>query len=132
MNSKIIIIPPDYVKNNKYFEHDLFSGQFHDEILYEYCVQNKLLENNIIDLVNNNYIVIETYGKAYVSYFPADVSNNQLFWIKKLLLRNVEMETSIIKDGKMKIIGGKITTYEKLLDIFDNLKKEKEGMNCVR
>lgn len=42
------------------------------------------------------------------------------------------METSIIKDGKMKIIGGKITTYEKLLNIFDNLKKEKEGMNCVR
>lgn len=133
MKAKIIIIPPDGAKISDYFEYGLTDDINHNDVLYEYCIQNRLEHNDIINLVSEGYVIIYTHFNLYGAFVPDDISNNQIKKLEKLFDRGIVMESAIISKKELYKLPNASCFEEFVKGYKDNdLIKEKGGINYVR
>ena len=130
MDLKLIIIPPDDALNNNIYSYKLGDGEYHDMALLNYSNQNKLEYNDILSLVKNGYIVINTVNNDYITFAPENLSEKQLSYIKYLFdsVEDINMKLAFVGIRFNNV--GKVSCYDDVLTIYNNLnQKERNGMN---
>ncbi len=126
MDLKLIIIPPDNALNNDIYSYKLDTGEYHDIVLFNYCNKNKLEYNDILTLAKNEYVIINTVNNDYIVFAPDNLSERQLLYIKYLFdsVKDINMKLAFIGNKFNNV--GKISCYDDLLNIYNNL-NQKEG-----
>lgn len=126
MDLKLIIIPPDNALNNDIYSYKLDAGEYHDIVLFNYCNKNKLEYNDILTLAKNEYVIINTVNNDYIVFAPDNLSERQLLYIKYLFdsVKDINMKLAFIGNKFNNV--GKISCYDDLLNIYNNL-NQKEG-----
>ena len=126
MDLKLIIIPPDNALNNDIYSYKLDTGEYHDIVLVNYCNKNKLEYNDILTLAKNEYVIINTVNNDYIVFAPDNLSERQLLYIKYLFdsVKDINMKLAFV-GSKFNNVG-KISCYDDLLNIYNNL-NQKEG-----
>ncbi len=126
MDLKLIIIPPDNALNNDIYSYKLDTGEYHDIVLFNYCNKNKLEYNDILTLAKNEYVIINTVNNDYIVFAPDNLSERQLLYIKYLFdsVKDINMKLAFV-GSKFNNVG-KISCYDDILNIYNNL-NQKEG-----
>lgn len=126
MDLKLIIIPPDNALNNDIYSYKLDTGEYHDIVLFNYCNKNKLEYNDILTLAKNEYVIINTVNNDYIVFAPDNLSERQLLYIKYLFdsVKDINMKLAFVGNKFNNV--GKISCYDDLLNIYNNL-NQKEG-----
>ena len=126
MDLKLIIIPPDNALNNDIYSYKLDAGEYHDIVLFNYCNKNKLEYNDILTLAKNEYVIINTVNNDYIVFAPDNLSERQLLYIKYLFdsVKDINMKLAFVGNKFNNV--GKISCYDDLLNIYNNL-NQKEG-----
>lgn len=126
MDLKLIIIPPDNALNNDIYSYKLDTGEYHDIVLFNYCNKNKLEYNDILTLAKNEYVIINTVNNDYIVFAPDNLSERQLLYMKYLFdsVKDINMKLAFV-GSKFNNVG-KISCYDDILSIYNNL-NQKEG-----
>lgn len=126
MDLKLIIIPPDNALNNDIYSYTLDTGEYHDIALFNYCNKNKLEYNDILTLAKNEYVIINTVNNDYIVFAPDNLSERQLLYIKYLFdsVKDINMKLAFVCSKFNNV--GKISCYDDILNIYNNL-NQKEG-----
>ena len=120
MRRMLCIIPPDYEKNNDIYQYELKNGEFHDELLLNYCYSNQLEYNDITSCVINNYVYVSSFGSLYICFIPIKLGDEQeykllsFFKQEYCLNKNLEIKFGIITKDSIIKSENKITNYEDL------------------
>ena len=130
MSNKIIIISPNENVSDDFFEYELNPGEFHDEILNSYCMQNNLEHSDIINLSKDGYIIIYVCNDLALIFSTDVPSEQQLSNIKIFFDRESckNVKVSFLDN----IVEGNVKSYDEFLQELNNINLKKEGMGNVR